>query len=77
MSFNQVLRTVGFAAGSALTGVVLAAYTPTGHGVPTGDGYRTAGLVGIAVLAVTIVLGGLSASDRRRPGPAIRSATRA
>jgi MFS family permease len=76
MSFNQVLRTVGFAAGSALTGVVLAAYTPTGHGVPTGDGYRTAGLVGIAVLAVTIVLGAFSASGRRRPRPAIRSASR-
>ncbi|HEY0807650.1 MAG TPA: MFS transporter [Pseudonocardiaceae bacterium] len=77
MSFNQVFRTVGFAAGSALCGVVLAAYTPSGHGLPTGDGYRTAGLVGIAVLGVTIVLGAFSASDRRRPGPVIRSATRA
>ncbi|HEX4703984.1 MAG TPA: MFS transporter [Pseudonocardiaceae bacterium] len=55
MSFNQVLRTVGFSAGSALTGVVLAAYTPAGHVLPTGDGYGTAALFGIAVLAVTIV----------------------
>jgi MFS family permease len=54
MSFNQVLRTVGFSAGSALSGMVLAAYTPEGHVLPTDDGYRMAALLGMAVLAATI-----------------------
>jgi hypothetical protein len=76
ISFNQVLRTIGFSAGSALCGVVLAAYTPAGHGLPTGDGYRTAALFGVAVLTVTIVVSGVRVSARRRLRPPIRSVSR-
>ncbi|MCU7827008.1 MFS transporter [Kitasatospora sp. DSM 101779] len=60
ISFNQVLRYVGYSTGSALSGAVLQAHTPAGHTLPTGDAYGAAALIGCAVWAVvgaaTIVL---------------------
>lgn len=60
ISFNQVLRYVGYSTGSALSGAVLQAHTPVGHALPTGDAYTAAALIGCAVWAVvgaaTIVL---------------------
>ena len=53
MSFNQVVRSVGFSLGSALGGLILAAGTDTGHLFPTDSAYTTAALVGIATMAVT------------------------
>ncbi|OIJ94729.1 MFS transporter [Streptomyces sp. MUSC 14] len=60
VSFNQVLRYVGYSTGSALSAAVLQAHTTPGHALPAGDGYRTAALIGCAVwvlvAVVTIVL---------------------
>ncbi|WP_051969743.1 MFS transporter [Kitasatospora azatica] len=60
VSFNQVLRYIGYSTGSALCGAVLQAHTATGHRLPSADGYRTATLIGCAVWVVigvvTIVL---------------------
>ena len=53
MSFNQVVRSVGFSLGSALGGLVLAAGTDTGHLFPTDGAYTTAALVGIAAMFLT------------------------
>ena len=53
MSFNQVLRVVGFSLGSAVGGLVLAAGTDTGHLFPTDSAYTTASLIGVAAMAVT------------------------
>ncbi|MFC7642354.1 hypothetical protein ACFQX6_16410 [Streptosporangium lutulentum] len=73
LSFNQVLRYVGFAVGSALSAVVLQAHTAPGRALPEGDGYTVAGLVacGVWVLtaAVTLVLPRLRA---RTTVPAVR-----
>ncbi|MFL6072663.1 MAG: MFS transporter [Mycobacteriales bacterium] len=66
MSFNQVLRTVGFSAGSALSGVVLATATPAGRVLPKASGYQVAAWVGIAMLAVTIAVG-LALGTGREP----------
>jgi len=55
MSFNQVVRSVGFSLGSAVGGLVLAAGTNTGHLFPTTGAYTTAALVGIAAMAVTAI----------------------
>ncbi|MEU2632950.1 MFS transporter, partial [Kitasatospora sp. NPDC007106] len=52
ISFNQVLRYVGYSTGSALSGAVLQAHTPAGHTLPTGDAYTAAALIGCAVWAV-------------------------
>jgi predicted MFS family arabinose efflux permease len=52
MSFNQVVRSVGFSLGSAIGGLVLAAGTGTGHVFPTDGAYTTAALVGVAAMAV-------------------------
>jgi MFS family permease len=53
MSFNQVIRYVGYSVGSALAAVVLQAYTPAGHPLPTTSGYTAGGLVACAAWAVT------------------------
>lgn len=60
MSFNQVLRYVGYSTGSVLSAAILQAHTAAGNALPTGDGYRTAALlacgVWVAMIAVTAVL---------------------
>lgn len=55
-SFNQVLRTVGYSAGSALSATVLEAHTPTGQLLPGSSGYTTAALIGCGVWVVTAVV---------------------
>ena len=55
MSFNQVVRSVGFSLGSAVGGLILAAGTNAGHIFPTDAAYTTAALVGIAAMAVTAI----------------------
>jgi predicted MFS family arabinose efflux permease len=53
MSFNQVVRSVGFSLGSAIGGLVLAAGTSTGHLFPADGAYTTAAMIGLATMAVT------------------------
>jgi predicted MFS family arabinose efflux permease len=53
MSFNYVVRSVGYSLGSATGGLVLAAGTDTGHLFPNDSAYTTAALVGIAAMAIT------------------------
>jgi MFS family permease len=67
MSFNQVLRTVGFSAGSALSAVILQAHTPPGSLLPRGDGYQVAAWVGAATLAATVVVSLVLARGSLRP----------
>ena len=55
MSFNQVVRSVGFSLGSAVGGLVLAAGTEAGQLFPSDGAYTTAALVGIAAMAVTAI----------------------
>jgi predicted MFS family arabinose efflux permease len=52
MSFNQVVRSVGFSLGSAIGGLILAAGTATGRLAPANSAYTAAALVGIAAMAV-------------------------
>ena len=52
MSFNQVLRYVGYSTGSALSATVLEAHTPRGQLLPTASGYTTVAVLGIAILVV-------------------------
>jgi MFS family permease len=53
MSFNYVVRSVGYSLGSAIGGLALAAGTDTGHLFPNDGAYTTAALVGIAAMAIT------------------------
>ena len=64
MSFNQVVRSVGFSLGSALGGLVLAAGTNAGHLFPTNAAYTTAALIGIAAMALTAITSIALASRR-------------
>ena len=68
MSFNQVVRSVGFSLGSALGGLVLAAGTDTGHLFPIDGAYTTAALVGIAAMSLTALTSLVLARQR---GPEI------
>ncbi|MBT2209318.1 MFS transporter [Actinomadura sp. NEAU-AAG7] len=56
MSFNQVVRSVGFSVGSALGGLVLEAHTGSGATFPDEAGYTVAALAGAAAMAVTILI---------------------
>ncbi|NUR24739.1 MAG: MFS transporter [Catenulispora sp.] len=53
MSFNYVVRSVGYSLGSAIGGLVLAAGTDTGRLFPNDGAYTTAALVGIAAMVIT------------------------
>jgi predicted MFS family arabinose efflux permease len=55
MSFNQVVRSVGFSFGSAVGGLVLAAGTRAGHVFPAPSAYPAAAWIGAAIMAVTAV----------------------
>ncbi|TDU91640.1 MFS transporter [Kribbella voronezhensis] len=55
MSFNYVVRSVGYSLGSATGGLVLAAGTATGHLFPNDGAYTTAALVGIVAMAITTI----------------------
>jgi len=52
ISVNHLLRTIGFAAGSALAGALLQASVPVGAGFPTQSGIVTAALTSTAVAVV-------------------------
>jgi predicted MFS family arabinose efflux permease len=67
MSFNQVVRSVGFSLGSAISGLVLAAGTGTGHLFPANSAYTTAALAGIAAMTVTAIAS-LALARQRAPG---------
>lgn len=54
MSVNQVVRSVGFSIGSALGGLVLAAYTS--DAVPAPAGYAAAAWVGVGTSVATLAL---------------------
>jgi MFS family permease len=53
MSFNYVVRSVGYSLGSAISGLVLAAGTITGRIFPSESAYTTAALIGIVAMAIT------------------------
>jgi MFS family permease len=55
MSFNQVVRSMGFSFGSAVGGLVLAAGTRAGHVFPAPSAYPAAAWIGAAIMAVTAV----------------------
>jgi MFS family permease len=73
MSFNQVVRSVGFSIGSALSGFILSAYTPHGsaggRAFPAAGGYGAAAWAGAAAMAVTLaVIAGLAVTGRPGTG---------
>jgi MFS family permease len=57
MSFNQVLRYVGYSTGSALSAAILVGHTPDGQRFPNALGYTVAAFAGVAVWALAAVFG--------------------
>ncbi|MFJ9130485.1 MFS transporter [Streptomyces sp. NPDC102340] len=55
MSFNQVVRSVGFSIGSALGGLTLATHTSAAATFPTNSGYTAASWIGVVAMGITIV----------------------
>lgn len=66
MSFNYVVRSVGYSLGSAIGGLVLSAGTDTGHLFPNDSAYTTAALVGVAAVAITTMTS-LALARQRSP----------
>ncbi|MFF1918972.1 MFS transporter [Streptomyces sp. NPDC058221] len=56
MSFNQVLRYIGYAVGSALSAAVLEGHTHTGAAYPASSGYTAVGLLSCGVWLATAVV---------------------
>jgi predicted MFS family arabinose efflux permease len=60
MGLYQVVRTVGVTIGSAVSAVILAAYTPAHADLPSVDGFRTTlivgGVISLAVIPVCFLL---------------------
>jgi predicted MFS family arabinose efflux permease len=56
MGFYQVLRSIGLAIGSAVSGVALAAYTRSGDPFPQVGGFRAALLMGAALCAGVAIM---------------------
>ncbi|MGW4486443.1 MFS transporter [Amycolatopsis sp. NPDC004368] len=57
MSFNQVLRYVGYSTGSALSATILVGHTPAGEHFPSALGYTVAAFAGVAVWVLAAVFG--------------------
>ncbi|MGY0020900.1 MFS transporter [Streptomyces sp. cg35] len=74
MSFNQVVKYIGYSTGSALSAVILQAATAPGAQLPSNDGYRTAGLVGCAAFVITGVLAVALTRPGARPSPSLVAA---
>jgi predicted MFS family arabinose efflux permease len=53
ISFNQVLRYVGYCVGSALSAVILQAHTPAHSALPTNGGYTASGVADCAIWLLT------------------------
>lgn len=64
MSFNYVVRNVGYSLGSAIGGLILAADAGPGHLFPDDSAYTTGALVGIGAMAIT-TLTSLALARRR------------
>ena len=64
MSFNYVVRSVGYSLGSAIGGLILSAGTGPDHLFPDDSAYTTAALVGIGAMAIT-TLASLALARRR------------
>jgi hypothetical protein len=56
MSFNQVVRYVGYSTGSALSATVLQAHTARGRVLPTLSGYTDVVRLGLAICLVTAAI---------------------
>jgi MFS family permease len=70
VSFYQVLRSIGFSAGSALSATFLVGSIPSGGTVPTDSGYGTAALVCVVFLVLALgVSGAFYLAGRSRPVP--------
>ncbi|MFG2477389.1 MFS transporter [Streptomyces fagopyri] len=69
MGFNQVLRYVGFATGSALSATVLASHTATGQTLPDPSGYGAAAVLGCLICAAAAAVAAVLPGRRRRPEP--------
>ena len=72
LSINQIARSIGMSIGSALTGFLLDAATPTGAMLPTHAGYVTAALWALPPLAAGALVIATQRSPRRA-APASRT----
>lgn len=67
MSFNLVVRAVGFSLGSALCGLMLESGTVAGHVFPKDVGYSSAGWIGAAAIVATVATTFIIVRSHRAP----------
>ncbi len=76
MSFNQVVRGTGFALGSAIGGLVLAALTPAGRVFPDDGAYGAAAWIGVLIMEAAVWISAALTRERRGPGAGVKSRER-
>jgi predicted MFS family arabinose efflux permease len=64
LALHQVLRTVGYAVGSALSAATLAAHTAQGDVYPANTGYSIASIVAIGLMLIAGIAGFVVRTDR-------------
>jgi hypothetical protein len=57
IGFYQVVRSIGFTVGSALSAAVLMAHTRRGQALPTAEGFELALIIAAAICLATAVVG--------------------
>lgn len=70
LAMNQVLRTVGYSIGSALSATILTAHTPPFSRFPIDRGYTVGAIVGICLCALTAVVAVALQVREANPGTA-------
>jgi predicted MFS family arabinose efflux permease len=71
ISFNQVLRYVGYCAGSSLSAMILQVHTPAHSALPANAGYTASGVAGCAIWLLTALA--IAAIPRFRSSTAYRA----
>lgn len=64
LSINQIVRATGFSIGSAFAGLLLAIETPAGRLIPPQDGYSTAALWALPLVALGVAVVALARQKR-------------
>jgi predicted MFS family arabinose efflux permease len=69
LALTQVMRSIGFSIGSALTASILAAHTASGSSLPSNSAYTVTALVGLSLCVLTAAVGWLLRNRRASTTP--------
>jgi MFS family permease len=75
MGFYQVLRSIGLALGSAMSGVILVVYTRPNSSFPSVGAFRTTLLIAAGLSLLTAIISYVLPGNLAKPGEDLRDST--